>query len=221
VIESQLTDETNHMRRVALAISLFVLLASAAFVGYRVYNNYTRSEECVEDSLHLIRELYDAGEPQKSDQVVIESAYRFQQYTIDARRLLSPWMTDTHPDRRRIAEAANGALTEFEHAADLFLEISRGGGATEEQFAEFKVKLDSGRRRIIEIAAAIHKHPPPLTAANKRHLIRYTDNVFGKELAAERKSKGDPNAKIFPEIFPVELIRNDLEASPKPLKELL
>jgi hypothetical protein len=205
------------MRRVALAISLFVVLASAAFAGYRVYNNYTRSEECLEDSLHLIRELYDAR-GLKSDQNM-EDAYRVQQHAIDARRLLSPWMTDTHPERRRIAETANGAVTEFEHAADLFLQINRGG-ATDEQLAEFKVKLDSGRWRLLEISAAIHKHPPPLTAANKRHLIRYIDNVFGKELAAERKSKSDPNAKIFQEIFAVELIRNDLEASPKPLKEL-
>ena len=204
------------MRRVGIAL-LFVVLASAAFVGYRAYNNYARSEECVEDILHLIRVLYDARGA-KTDQN-IEYAYRVQQHTIDARRLLSPWMTDTHPDRRRIAEAANGALTEFERAANLFLEISRGG-ATDEQLAEFKVKLDSGRWRLVDISAAIHKHPPPLTAANKRHLIRYIDNVFGEELAAERKLKDNPNAKTYQEIFAVELIRNDLEASPKPVKEL-
>ena len=125
------------MRRVAPAISLFVILASAAFSGYRIHNNHARSEECIEDVLYLIRVLYDVRN-KDSDQP-LEDAYRVQQHIIDARRLLSPWMADTQPDRHRIAEAANGALTEFERAADLFLEITRNSGRYE-QLAEFKVK---------------------------------------------------------------------------------
>ena len=205
------------MRQLSAAL-LFVVLIVAAFVGYRIYRDYAQSEECIEDVLHLIRQVKDMRDEKGTDS--LEQMYRVQQHAIDARRLLSPWMTDPQPDRRRIAKAADGALTELERASKLFLEISRGHG-TEEELAEFKVKLDSGRWRLFDISAAIHKHPPPLTAVNKRHLIRYIDNVFGEELAAQKqKLKDDPKANGYQELYAIELIRNDLQPAPKPLKEL-
>jgi len=210
------------MKRVAglyiawLVVAGLLVLVLVAFVGYRMHDNYARSEECLEDVLHLIRELQDLRK-ENSDQPS-EYAYRVQQHVSDARRLLSPWIADSQPDRHRIVEAANGALTEFERAADLCMKLNHDGGS--EQLAEFRVKVDSSRERLAEISATIHKHPPPLTSANKRHLIRYIDNVFGTELEALRKSKGDPNAQMEWEAVAVLLIRNDLEGSPKPLNEL-
>src|SRR5262249_23076239 len=139
------------MRRVAVAL-LFVVFIVAAFVGYRIYKDYAQSEECIEDVLHLIRQIQDMRGEKGTDS--LEHMYRVRQHVIDARRILSPWMTDPQPDRRRIAQAADGALTELERANNLYSEISRDRG-TEEQFAEFKVKLDSGRWRLFDISAAI------------------------------------------------------------------
>jgi len=160
-------------------------------------------------TLHFIRELYDIR-GDSSDKPFI-GEYRFQQHVEDARRLLSPWLSDRQSDRRRIVEAASGALSEYERAAQLFMQISHGGD--EELLAEFKVKIDLGRERILEVGVAFHKHAPRLTTAARQRLIGYIDRVFGTELAKQNASKNDPQAEWFQEIVTVSIIRRELQST--------
>lgn len=196
------------MRRIFLVACVLGVIAFCSVLGYRAYDNYRRSEQCVEDTLHLIRELYDIRGG--TSEQPFEDAYRFHQHVVDARRLLSPWSSDSQPDRHRIAEAAEGALSEFERAAHLYMQLNHR--SDKEALAEFTVKIDSGRQRLAEIAAAIHRHPPPLTAAARRRLVGYIDRVFGAELAKQRASKDDPKAGLYWEIIAVSLIRHDLQS---------
>jgi len=106
-------------------------------------------------------------------------------------------------------EAASGALSEYDRAAQLYMQLNHR--ADKEILAEFTVKIDSARQRLAEVAAAIHKHPPPLTAAAKQRLIDYIDTVFGAELAKQSAAKNDPKAELFWEIVTVSLIKRDLE----------
>jgi hypothetical protein len=199
------------VRRILLIAITVALIAAGALFGYRAYDNYNRSEECVEDTLHFIHELYEIRSGTNEQPFV--DAYRFQQHVIDARRLLSPWLSDSQSDRHRIAEAAEGALSEFERAANLYLQLNHG--ADKEALAEFTVKADSGRQRLAEIAAAIHKHPPPLTTRARHRLVGYVDRVFGDDLARQRASKDDPKAQLYWEVVAVSLIRHDLESPSK------
>jgi hypothetical protein len=195
------------VRRVFLFAALAAVLCAGAFFAYRTYDNYRRSEDCVEDTLHFIRELYDIRNATSNEPFV--DAYRFQQHVTDARRLISPWLSDPQPDRHRIMEAASGALSEYDRAAQLYMQLNHR--ADKEILAEFTVKIDSARQRLAEVAAAIHKHPPPLTAAAKQRLIGYIDRVFGAELAKQNAAKNDPKAELFWEIVTVSLIKRDLE----------
>ncbi len=195
------------MRRALLFAAVSAVLLVGAFFAYRTYDNYRRSEDCIENTLHFIRELYDIRSG-TSDEPFVD-AYRFQQHVTDARRLIAPWLSEPQPDRRRIVEAAAGALSEYERATQLYMQLNHR--ADKEVLAEFTVKIDSGRQRLAEIAAAIHKHPPPLTTAAKLRLIGYIDRVFGPDLAKQSASKDDPQAKLFWEIVAVSLIRRDLQ----------
>ena len=162
------------MRRAFLFSALISVLCVGAVLGYRTYDSYRRSEACVEDTLHFMRELYDVRSA-TSDQPFVD-AYQFQQHVTDARRLISPWLSDSQPDRHRVIDAASGALSEYERAAQLFMQLNHR--ADKEMLAEFTVKIDSGRQRLAEVAAAFHKNPPPLTAPAKQRLVGYIDRVF-------------------------------------------
>jgi hypothetical protein len=195
------------MRRALLIITAIALLCFGGVFAYRTHDNYRRSEECVSDTLDFIRELYDI-KGTASDEPFL-NAYRFQEHVTEARRLLSRWVSDPQSDRHRIVEAASGALSEYERAAQLYMQLNHR--ADKELLAEFTVKIDSGRQRLAEVAAAFHKHPPPLTTAAKQRLIGYIDGVFGTELAKQNASKNDPRAQLFWEIVAVSLIRRDLQ----------
>jgi hypothetical protein len=196
-------------RSLVSAVLVATTLGVAALFGWQQYQSYQRSEQCVEDVLHAVHELYEVRSHSKDPP--FEDAYYIQQHITDARRLLSIWISDGQSDRRQIAQAAQDAVTEFERAAQLFMEISRGSG-DDEKLAEFKVKVESARSRLIDLAAVYAKHQPPLTKANKRHLISYIDIVFTKQLLEENAApKDDPKAPFYPEIFAASVIRRALE----------
>ena len=194
------------MRRALYLASVTALLCIAATFGYRTYRDYAQSEQCLEDTVRFVRELYDIRKATADEPSV--GAYRFQQHVTDARRHLSPWFSDPQPERRRIIETASGALFEFEGAAQLYMQLQHR--ADKETVAEFTVKIDSGRQRLAEVAAAVHKHPPPLTAAAKQRLVEHIDRVFGAELAKQSASKEDPQAEVYWEIVAVSLIKRAL-----------
>lgn len=199
-------------RKTYPAILIATALGATALVSWQQYQNHRQSEEFVEDVVSAVYELHQTRR-QPSDTPRLENGYQLQQHVADARRLLSPWISDTHSGRRKIARAMQDSVTEYERAAELFLQIARGSN-DEEKLAEFTVKVNSARSRLMELTIVFARHRPALTKACKRRLIRHIDSVFTKQLLDEHaEPKDDPNAPFYSEVFAASTIKRILETS--------
>jgi hypothetical protein len=85
-------------------------------------------------------------------------------------------------------------LSDLDDTSRLYLSIHKDGG--EEQLAQFKVKLESGLGKTIDVTTTILKQDDLLTADSKRRVVNYINLAFGKELSAYEASKNDPNGPL-------------------------
>src|SRR5450755_4349926 len=108
------------------------------------------SEQLVQDVLHIVRNVADIRTEVEDG---FEGAYKFEQFVSDAKRRIDPWLSDTHVERRAITDSVQNMLGDLESASRIYLAIHKSG--SEEQLAQFKVKLDSGRMKTIDLAATI------------------------------------------------------------------
>jgi hypothetical protein len=194
-----------------LKFTALVLLICGLVAWYIIsHNQKAKSERLVHDTVQIIREV--ANIEREATKEGFEGAYQFQQLVTDAQHRLQPWLSEHDPQRRRIIEAARDMLSDLDEASKLYLTIQKG--SNEEQLARFKVKLESGRKKTIDVTTTILKQEGLLTSAGKRRIIDYINLAFGKELANYQATKDDPKAPLTYEVAAVLVMKKEYEKHP-------
>lgn len=210
--------------KVCLALTSFLVLGCLDCTSRPNKAESARNKAFITTIARIIVEVYETREDTFS-QDRYGTAYKMKERTDNASNMLDEWRGDQHPQRHKVTTTMERALSKLKDAANAMLAVARN--PNEESAAVFGVKLEDGRRHLVDVVLQIgspdhgasntgsaeHLY---LTEEDQGEVMQYLSGILESRLKRYENPDGSLKKDNLPqELWALELLRGFMVDSPE------
>lgn len=190
-------------------IILFIIII-LGFVWFQ-YLGLKNNGDFAFDVVKSINEIYQSRGTEKKEDNSFVSAYLMKQHIDNAEKIMEKWKDNKDGNKKEIISNIISGIDDLKNVSDLYISILND--PSEQDLALFKVKLGSGREKIISAVGVVLVDGKGMKISKKQKniIVNYINNVFQKELKNYDENSKNEGFTQPEEIWAVMMIRNGLQ----------
>lgn len=176
----------NNLKKIIIVAPLLIV---AGFSGYFLCSDVQQKNINKDFSFDVVRSLNEvytsrglAKEPEES--TPFETAYFMKEHVSNAKDIMEKWTSDKDELRKNVTTLMIDGIDNILIASDVFIDIIKNVGNSDENYGLFVVKLDKGREDLWFGASRMVSEDDgiKLSKSQKQEVINYIESVFEDEL---------------------------------------